>query len=64
MRENMYSDQAFADRVSIEMGGEIISPAAVRKWRLGVAMPRRLKLIAIQRVTDGAVMPNSFAEAA
>lgn len=61
MRENMYSDQALADRLTLE--GEVVSAASVRKWRLGTTMPRRGKLIAINKITDGKVAPGSFAEA-
>jgi len=63
MAENTYSDQAFADRISIELKGETVSASSVRKWRLGVSMPRRTKLVAIGNVTAGVVTAESFAQA-
>lgn len=61
--EKGYTDQQFADRVSIQLGGVAVSSSAVRKWRLGVTMPRKRKLVAISAATDGIVTAQSFVEA-
>jgi len=61
--EKGYTDQQFADRMSIELGGASVSASIVRKWRLGVTMPRKRKLSAINVITDGAVTAESFVEA-
>lgn len=70
MRENRYSDTAFAAAVEAEienLTGEPveISPATVAKWRLGgpdAPLPRKHALRAIYVVTKGEVDPNSFCD--
>lgn len=70
MRENRYSDAAFAAAVEAElrlnMGhDETISARAVTKWRLGgpdAPVPRKHTLQAIYTVTNGEVDANSFAD--
>lgn len=64
MRENRYTDQLFADLVGNEMirlgSCKSVTSTAVRKWRLGMAIPRNRSLLAISKVTGGSVTFDSF----
>lgn len=71
MRQNRYSDAAFAAALEAEIenmtGGDYtnISSGSVAKWRLGgptAPMPRKQALRAIYVITKGEVDPNSFVD--
>lgn len=70
MRENRYSDTAFAAAVEAEIENMTGDPAeiasgTVTKWRLGgpdAPLPRKHALRAIYVVTKGEVDPNSFCD--
>ena len=59
MHRNRITNAEFAAKMSAELG-ERVSPSTVAKWRLGIAVPRSKKLLAIGNVTDGEVNVQSF----
>ena len=60
MRENRYTDDAFAAEINKVTVGSPISGRTVAKWRSGETFPRHASLAAIKKVTKGAVTPNDI----
>jgi hypothetical protein len=63
MRENRYSDPAFAREVS-KVANHIYSARSVENWRRGFSMPRFEAVEAMRAVTAGAVTYEDHVEVA
>lgn len=62
LRENRYTDPAFAKEMAKELKLETFSHRTIEKWRLGLAMPRPASVKAIKAITGGAITMETFAE--
>jgi hypothetical protein len=60
MRENRYTDNAFAAGINGVTKGKPVSGRTVTKWRSGSTFPRVASMIAIKEFTKGAVTANDF----
>lgn len=62
LRENRYTDPQFAAAMAKQLQISQFSPRTVEKWRLGLATPRKPSMLAIMKITDGAITADSFIE--
>jgi hypothetical protein len=58
--DNCYSRPAFGRLLGQKFPGMEVTGEAVRAWETGRADPSLAKALAIEKLTDGAVKPESF----